>query len=186
MIRRALRGLRIWSRAAQSRRRLLWYRCLFAGFSAAKRVSLGRDVDINLLNAARLAIGEGSVVEPDVQVYVEGQCAIGRGAFIGRGSVIAAAQSVQIGDDALIAAYVTIRDQDHGVELSDIPYNRQEKASAPITIGNNVWLGTHVTVLKGVTIGDGCVVGANSVVTHDLPSRTICAGVPARPLRHLT
>ncbi len=52
-----------------------------------------------------------------------------------------------------------------------------------ITIGNDVWLGFRSTVVSGVTIGDGCIVAAGSLVTKDLPPYTICAGVPARPLR---
>lgn len=54
---------------------------------------------------------------------------------------------------------------------------------APVTIGRKVWLGASVTAVPGVTIGDGAIVGAGSVVTKDVPANTIVAGAPARPIR---
>ena len=56
-------------------------------------------------------------------------------------------------------------------------------SKGPIRIGNDVWLGTHATILSGVTIGDGCVIGAGSVVCQDVPPYTIAAGVPAVPIK---
>lgn len=55
-----------------------------------------------------------------------------------------------------------------------------------IVICDDVWLGANVVVTSGVNIGSGCVVGAGSVVTRDLPSMTVCAGVPAKPIRSRT
>ncbi|MEI6212126.1 MAG: DapH/DapD/GlmU-related protein [bacterium] len=60
---------------------------------------------------------------------------------------------------------------------------RQPGVSAPIILGCNVWLGVRVIVLKGVTIGDNAVIGAGSVVTHDIPANSLAAGVPARVIR---
>lgn len=103
---------------------------------------------------------------------------------------IAAAECVEIGDNALIASRVFITDHSHGV------YDRQDAGSRPdvspvdrpivtrpVRIGSNVWLGEQVCILPGVTIGDGAIVGANSVVTKDVPPRTIVAGNPARVIR---
>ena len=56
----------------------------------------------------------------------------------------------------------------------------------PVHVGNDVWLGASVTICPGVTIGDGCVIGAGSVVTHDIPPRSVAAGVPCRVLRALS
>ena len=56
----------------------------------------------------------------------------------------------------------------------------------PITIGNNVWIGAHSTILAGVTIGDNSVIGAGSVVTKDIPGGVVAVGVPCRVLREIT
>ena len=55
-----------------------------------------------------------------------------------------------------------------------------------VTIGNNVWIADKVTILSGVTIGDNSMIGANAVVTHDIPSGVIAAGVPARVIRQIS
>lgn len=83
---------------------------------------------------------------------------------------------ISIGDGTIIAEDVTIMDTDsHTLEGSAPP--------AGIVIGRNVWIGARCTILKGASIGDGCVIGAGSVVNHPLPAGALCAGVPARVLR---
>jgi acetyltransferase-like isoleucine patch superfamily enzyme len=113
-----------------------------------------------------------------------GSLMIGSGTYVGQFSVICARQAITIGADCLIAEHVTIRDQDHDFGGAR-PTSRNGFVTEPIRIGNNVWLGAKVTVLKGVTIGDNVVVGANSVVTRDLPNNVVAAGAPARVLRQL-
>lgn len=88
-------------------------------------------------------------------------------------------QSVEIGDDTLIAEMVTIRD--HGPK----PYRRQGFVSAPIRIGQNVWIGNKVTITKGINIGDNSVVAANAVVTKDVEPNVVVGGVPARIIKKL-
>ena len=68
------------------------------------------------------------------------------------------------------------------------PQQRREgvEFARPITVGNDVWFGGGCTVLPGVTIGDGCVIGAGSVVTRDIPANTVAAGNPCRVLRSIS
>lgn len=111
-----------------------------------------------------------------------GSINIGNYVFIGPGVRISAYNEINIGDNVLIAAGVYITDSDwHGV------YNRVELPDeyTPVNIGNNVWLGDHATVVKGVTIGENSVVGACSVVTKDVPANVIVAGNPAKIVKHL-
>lgn len=103
---------------------------------------------------------------------------------------IAAIESVSIGNDVLIASKVFITDHNHGHygkggEHSSPLVAPAERplSSAPVIIGDRVWLGENVSVLPGVCIGEGVVVAANSVVTQDLPANTIAAGVPARIIK---
>ena len=90
--------------------------------------------------------------------------------------------AVTIGNDCLIGEYVSIRDADHGTEPGT-PMRSQAHASAPIVIGDDVWIARGAVILKGVTIGSGAVVAANSVVNRDVEPNSIVGGVPARLLR---
>jgi carbonic anhydrase/acetyltransferase-like protein (isoleucine patch superfamily) len=94
--------------------------------------------------------------------------------YINDGARIACFSSIVIGHDVAISEGVTIRDSDNHVLTSS-----SRPSTAPVVIGDHVWIGLGVTILKGVTIGDGAVVAAGAVVTRDVPARTLAAGVPA-------
>lgn len=129
-----------------------------------------------------MRVATGSAISANVLLQSRGRLLVGPGAFIGQGSVIVAREEITIGRDALIAEYVTIRDQDH-VFGGPLPTARNGFSTAPVRIGDNVWLGAKVTILKGVSIGHNVVVGANSVVTSDLPDNVVAVGTPARVVR---
>lgn len=103
---------------------------------------------------------------------------------------IAAVESITIGNDVLIASKVFISDHNHGLYAGPEEQSQplmapasRELVSAPVVIGDRVWLGEHVCVLPGVHIGSGTVVAAGAVVTQDLPENVIVAGVPARVIK---
>jgi len=89
--------------------------------------------------------------------------------------------SITIGDDVLVSPNVTIRSANHSFQRSDIPIRKQGHTCGDITIEDDVWLGSNVVVLRDVTIGQGAIIGAGAVVTHDIPPMSIAVGVPARP-----
>lgn len=103
---------------------------------------------------------------------------------------ISAIQSVKIGDDVLMASHVYISDNSHGSYKGDendtspdiIPTKRPYYV-APVAIGNRVWIGEGVIVMPGVTIGDGAIIGAHSVVNKDIPANCIAVGSPARIIK---
>jgi acetyltransferase-like isoleucine patch superfamily enzyme len=104
------------------------------------------------------------------------------------GTSICAASHISIGKGCLIGANVTITDTDfHAIKPESRRYNNRPEdiAAIPVHIGNNVFLGAGVIVLKGVTIGDNSVIGAGSVVTSNIPDNYIAAGNPARSLKSL-
>jgi acetyltransferase-like isoleucine patch superfamily enzyme len=104
---------------------------------------------------------------------------IGNGTYLNRNTEIVAAQCVTIGRDCKIARDVIIMDTDqHELPGSTL-------ATRPVQIGDRVWIGSRAIVLKGVTIGSDAVVAAGSVVTRDVPPRTVVAGVPARIVRSI-
>lgn len=86
---------------------------------------------------------------------------------------------VYIGDDVQIGSQVVFATINHG----KLPENRRDNCPAPIHVGNKVWIGSHVTILPGVTIGDNAIVAAGAVVTHDVPANAIVGGVPAEVLK---
>jgi acetyltransferase-like isoleucine patch superfamily enzyme len=104
---------------------------------------------------------------------------IGDFVFIGAGTEIDAAQSVTIGAHTLLAPGVFITDHTHNA-VRGVLLKEQGSRSAPVVIGEDVWLGAKAVVLPGVTIGDGAIVGAGAVVTKDVATHAIVAGVPAR------
>ncbi len=103
---------------------------------------------------------------------------------------IVAYDRVEIGDNVLIASKCFISDTNHGSykgnEQSDPnePPKRRKLVTKATRIGNNVWMGENVVVLAGADIGDGCVIGANSVVNSIIPSMSIAAGTPAKVIKY--
>ena len=139
-------------------------------------------------NSGRLIVGERvrmvSTVAPiELAVGSRGVLEIGDGTYINYGTSIGASLSVRIGKNCSLGTHSTLIDNDfHSLD----PDRRNETPpSAPIVLGDNVWLGLRVIVLRGVTIGEGSVIGAGSVVTRDVPPRTLAVGQPARPVRSL-
>jgi acetyltransferase-like isoleucine patch superfamily enzyme len=138
-----------------------------------------------------LKFGPGSVVERECTIWCaaeansEPSVVIGENVFIGRNTYLGAWKPISIGSDTLIGAYCYIISGNHRFAAPGLPVRMQGYEGAPIRIGRNVWLGAHVMVLPGVTIGDNAVVGAASVITSPIPEAEIWAGVPARRIRSI-
>jgi acetyltransferase-like isoleucine patch superfamily enzyme len=103
---------------------------------------------------------------------------------------ITASKSVIIGDNVLMASKIYISDTIHGSYLGDendsdpnTPPNDRPNSYKKVHIEKNVWIGEFVSILPGVTIGCGSIIGANSVVSKDIPAFTIAAGIPAKPIK---
>lgn len=88
---------------------------------------------------------------------------------------------VTIGNDVMMGPEVVIYTSGHKTDRIDIPMRLQGGTEAkPVTIGNDVWIGRRVMIMPGVSIGNGCVIGAGAVVTKDVPDYCVVAGVPAK------
>jgi acetyltransferase-like isoleucine patch superfamily enzyme len=131
----------------------------------------------------RIRIGENVLLYPDVHLETQGDARIelGDGLVISRGAHIVAMAGVTIGKGTMIGEYTSIRDANHNRE-PDRPFRDSGYLAKPIEIGEEVWLGRGVTVLSGVRIGDKATVGANAVVTRDVPQGVTVVGIPAMPL----
>ena len=134
-----------------------------------------------------IALGRGVALDRDVVLLTTGsrqktpRISIGPGTYINRWTMVDASCSIQIGANVMIGPGCYITDHDHGTEPG-LQVNQQPLVERPTRIGDNVWIGANVTILKGVTIGDDAVVGAGSVVTRSIGAAERVVGVPARTL----
>ncbi len=184
-----------WSMAELSRRH--------PGLKLDAPYRLEHDLIWRISQGAVLRIGAHVHLRHHTELKVEGQLIVGQHVHIGPFSIISAMDNIIIGDDCLLAERVSIRDHDHRIPLRDhdhripirdhdhptaaqpIPYRKTGYTVAPIRLGRNVWVGAGVSILKGVELGDNCIVGAHAVVNRSFPGGSIIAGVPARLLRTL-
>jgi len=154
-------------------------------------------VHVDGKNGCGLTVGRNTTVEGDV--FFENHNArisIGERTFVGGGSKLVAAESVAVGSDVLISWGTTIVDHNsHSLRFSErsndvLDWREGRKdwsnvKTGATAIGDKAWLGFNVIVLKGVTIGEGAIVGAGSVVTKDVAPWTIVGGNPARVIREI-
>jgi acetyltransferase-like isoleucine patch superfamily enzyme len=141
---------------------------------------------LEALDEGRLEIGEGTLLEPGCWLTLapEARIKIGAGCFLNRNTMLAAYESIEIGDHTMFANGCFVGDADHRFDDPDTPITWQGfTGKGPVKIGANCWLGVNCVVTGGVTIGERCVIGANSVVTRDIPAGSIAAGAPARVIR---
>ena len=171
---------------------------------------LRSDVKVALARRTGAAIGADCILDPGAEAWhglmlarrgrisMGAHCQLGRGAllhpwggsirlgcnvFLGPYVVVYGHGGVEIGDQALISMHCRILSSNHAIPPPGIDIRTRPDEMLPTKIGRDVWLGAGVTVLGGVEIGDGCVVGAGAVVTRDLPSHTISWGNPAQVVR---
>lgn len=132
--------------------------------------------------AKNIYVGDKVVVKEGARICAcneKAEIHIGERTTIGYHNFIFASAGIEIGQDCLIAPFVYLVDSNHGINRNE-RINRQPNETSPIRIGDGVWLASNVTVLKGVSIGDGAVVAANSVVNSDIPAFEIWGGTPAK------
>ena len=130
------------------------------------------------------SVGSNVWIEPDFRCEFGKNISIGNDVYINFGCVILDCGPVTIGNQVLIGPNVGIYDANHALDAQE----RMDGALIPgkISIGNRVWIGGGTIILPGVTIGDDTVIGAGSIVTHDIPSGVVAVGNPCRVLRKLT
>jgi acetyltransferase-like isoleucine patch superfamily enzyme len=113
----------------------------------------------------------------------EGTLSVGDKSVFGRDVSINCYLDVEIGAAALFADNVYVSDFDHKFTDLTTPIKDQGIVKSRVRIEHDVWVGTKATIARGVAIGEGAVVGANAVVTHDLPAYSVSVGVPARVIK---
>lgn len=165
-----------------------WWRRRFAEFGADSYLYRPKF----LFRPWQMAIGDGTWIMHDAWLEIGAPAwdatgpvlRIGNHVSIRHHFTASAAESVVIEDDVLIAAYVSIFDSDHQLGESGNPVWQRE-VTEPVRIGRGSWLGERVTVLRGADIGEGCIIGAHSVVKGKIPAHSVAVGSPARVVRSL-
>jgi len=166
-----------------SRGRNVFYRALgvdIRGYVWMRSIEIPRNwSDITL--EADVALDRGVVLQCSGAPRKD-KLYIGSGTYVNRYTVLTAHDRVRIGRDCMIGPFCYFTDANHGM-ASGASVKSQPMTTAPVTIEDEAWIGAHVTVLPGVRIGRGAVIGAGSVVTSDIPAGSVAVGSPARVTR---
>ena len=145
---------------------------------------------------AGVRLHTGRLLNASVESYVgedvhfvlgpEGVVTLGRNVWISRGGHVCANQAITIGDDVMVGEFTSIRDTTHSLRRTEVPMKRQGDTSGRVEIGSDVWIGRGCLLQsqgETLSVGDGAVIAAHSVVTHSVPPYEIWGGTPARFLR---
>ena len=148
-------------------------------------VLLGRRVELYAKPGhGRLVLGPWCWIGDDNKLRAhEGQLTLGAKVVMGRDNVINTYLDIEVGDASILADWIYICDFDHRTDRLDVPIKDQGIVTAPVRIGGDVWVGEKVTVLRGVDVGHGAVIGSQTVVNRDVPPFAIAVGSPVRVVR---
>jgi acetyltransferase-like isoleucine patch superfamily enzyme len=145
------------------------------------------DVDLRTRENGRIIIGNNCKIDAGVRMIAanDATLTLGKNAYIGFYSVINCGCDVSIGSFALISGHVYIQSSNHGIQKGQ-NIREQKNEFKPILIEDDVWLGSHVSVLAGAILRQGCVIGSKGVVNGEIESNAIAVGVPAKVIKHRT
>jgi acetyltransferase-like isoleucine patch superfamily enzyme len=191
-----LRGLKLLLRFQNPRMAMLGRGVRFFNMTKirfGKFMKLGDHVYLSALGSEGITLGNNvglgafsrivvSTSLNDIGSYIR----IGNNVGIGEFAYLGGAGGLEIGNDCIVGQYFSCHPENHNYADADLPIRMQGVNRKGIQIGNNCWIGSKVTVLDGVTIGDGCIIAAGAVVTKSFPANSIIGGVPAKRLKDRT
>lgn len=190
IVRFLLRGpsaILLWLRLhLVNRIKSLWF---IAGYNASFRTISYRTDLIGSWTQKTVLIGEYCKIDPYVTFWLgpnqisAGAISIGNNTYIGRNCYLASHLRLDIGNDCLIGAYSYITTTHHQYSDPSVPIRSQGIFGSNVKIGDGCWIGTHVCILPGVSVGHNSIIGAGSVVTKSVPPNEIWAGIPAKKIR---
>jgi acetyltransferase-like isoleucine patch superfamily enzyme len=165
--------------------RLAWLKLRFRGRLKTDGLCfVAPGVTFEIGREATLRLGRWSWIGHGTKIRIhEGEASIGAKSVLGQECTISAFQHVSIGRECIVADRVMLIDFDHGVVEVERPIRLQGIYKRDVSVGHNCWIGYGACILRGVTVGDNAIVGANTVVTKDVAPNCVVAGTPARVLR---
>jgi acetyltransferase-like isoleucine patch superfamily enzyme len=180
-LRRAVKGFASGTRMAPLR---------LLGLMAGRGVVVSSRITWPLMCLRQIHLGDSVSLGPSGWFFIPAgnraaSISIGKGAAVGEGFVISANNSIRIGDNCLLSYRVSVLDHDHVTGRDVNPVTSGITDGDPIVIGDNTFIGCGSVILRGVSLGKNCVVGANSVVTRSFEDYCAIAGAPAQLIRRL-
>ena len=139
-------------------------------------------------NSNRIVVGKNVKISKGCSIWVEGNnisVSIGDDCTFSHDTQLCAQEdksSISIGNDCMFSHHINIRTSDSHI-IYDLYSNQRINAAKSVTIGEHVWIAPMAIVLKGVNIGDGCIIGTNSIVTKDIPKYCLAVGMPAKVVK---
>lgn len=140
---------------------------------------MGNKLRLIVLKRLFNEIGDDCTIDSGCKIYYPQGISIGKNVSITQDIIFDGKGTIEIGDDSMIGFQSIILTSTYNSARKDVLIREHGKSQAPIKIEKDVWIGTRVTILPGVTIGDGAIIGANAVVTGDVSPYTIVGGIPA-------
>ena len=131
-----------------------------------------------------IILNKNSRIKYKVIIQGKGVFELGKNSYLSHHVIIGVNEKVSIGDNCMVASYVSIRDTDHKFDDLKTPMINQGIKTSPITIEDNVWIGHGAVITKGVTIESGAIIAANAVISKDVPKNAIMGGVPAKIIKY--
>jgi acetyltransferase-like isoleucine patch superfamily enzyme len=167
-----------------------WCRVLyFRSFSSKGLSAIRLGSEFHIYGSGEIEFRGRVIMQPRSRLASRGRLEVGGNFTLNSYSRVIAFDHISIGDNVTIAQFVSVLDHDHRGVIRDTGGSRELTFDgydcAGISIGSNVWIADKVTILKGVHIGSNVIIGANSVVTSDIPDFCVAAGVPAKVIKKL-
>ena len=144
---------------------------------------------MKFVNRGKIELGNSVIIRPSTRVYAgnsQSLVSFGDSTEIGEHSTISSNNRIIFENNVLTGPHVFVADHNHAYENPHVPVSKQGVRCNPtdeVIIGEGSWLGTNVVVVGNVHIGKHCVIGANSVVTKDIPDYSVAAGIPAKVIK---
>ena len=156
----------------------------FKNITIGDNVSFGGKVYIRIRNNGKLILGNKVRTGPEVWLVTanESNFIVGENSVLGSYTIINGGHGISIGSNCLFAGFVYINSSEHGFDRNEI-IQKQSFYGSPISIGDDVWIGGHTFINKGLNLGTGSVIGAGSVVTKDIKNYNIVVGNPAKVIK---
>jgi acetyltransferase-like isoleucine patch superfamily enzyme len=157
----------------------------YRSLSIGDHVSFGGKVYFRVRKNGRIVVGSNVRIGTDVWLVTANSASVvvGDHSALGSYGIYNGGHGIEIGSNCLFAGFINLNSSNHNMERGEL-IRLQGHTGSPIVIGEDVWVGGHVSITSGVQVGNGAVLGTGSVVTKDVPAYAIMAGVPARVLRY--